>query len=152
MDFDELRRNGRQNQLPGQILLQIDLSWGLYDQISSKIWLLPRQNGTGEVLNWQVLKLWHRINQLKLDFELKSRKINYHFEMIPTLSLFFRAKRGENFFYDSNTWAFCAEGAGRFVFQKLDPETAQNSLCKIAFFFTTLSICRLRAKFSKNGG
>ena len=26
VDFDELQRNGRQNQLPGQILLQIDLS------------------------------------------------------------------------------------------------------------------------------
>ena len=53
---------------------------------------------------------------------------------------------------DSNTKAFCAEGAENFVFEKLDPETAQNSLCKIAFFFTKHSIFRLRAKFSKNGG
>ena len=46
----------------------------------------------------------------------------------------------------------CAEGAERFFFQKLDPETAQNSLCKIAFFFTKHSIFRLRAKILKNGG
>ena len=34
--------------------------------------------------------------------------------------------------------------------QKLDSKTAKNSLCNIAFFFTKLSIVRLRAKFSKN--
>ena len=30
--LEDLRPNGRQNQLPRQILLQIDLSWGLYYQ------------------------------------------------------------------------------------------------------------------------
>ena len=32
--LEDLRPNGRQNQLPRQILLQIDLFWGLYDQKS----------------------------------------------------------------------------------------------------------------------
>ena len=68
------------------------------------------------------------------------------------------------------SFKFCAEGAEKifyaiatqepfapkvrrlFLFQKLNPETAKKSLCKIAFFFTKLSIFRLRAKFSKNGG
>ena len=44
----------------------------------------------------------------------------------------------------------CAEGAEKIFFQKLYPETAQNSLCEIAFFFTKHSIFRLWAKFSKN--
>ena len=35
---------------------------------------------------------------------------------IPTL-FFLRAKRGENFLYDSNTRAFCAEGAERNFFK-----------------------------------
>ena len=30
--LEDLRPNGRQNQLPHEILLQIDLFWGLYDQ------------------------------------------------------------------------------------------------------------------------
>ena len=47
---------------------------------------------------------------------------------------------------------FAPKAQEEFFFQKLDPETAKNSLCKIAFFFTKLSIFRLRAKFSKNGG
>ena len=58
-----------------------------------------------------------------------------YFERSPP-SFFFRAKRGENFLHNSNTRAFCAEGAERICFQKLDPATAKNSLCKIAFFFT----------------
>ena len=36
--------------------------------------------------------------------------------------------------------------------QKLDPETAKKSLCKIAFFFTKHSIFRLRAQILKNSG
>ena len=48
---------------------------------------------------------------------------------------------------------FGAQDRGNIFFvQKLDPETVQNSLCEIAFFFTKLSIFRLRAKFLKNGG
>ena len=35
--FEEQRPNGHQNQLPRQILLQIDLSWGLYGRKSSEI-------------------------------------------------------------------------------------------------------------------
>ena len=58
----------------------------------------------------------------------------------------------KNFLSDSNARAFCAEGAERIFFQKLHPETAKNSLCEIAFFFTKHSFFRLRAKFSKNGG
>ena len=77
---------------------------------------------------------------------------NYmYFERSPP-SFFFRAKRGENFLCDSNTRAFRAEGAVRIFFQKLDPETAKKSLCKIAFFLTKHSILRLRRKFSKNHG
>ena len=34
VDLDELRRNGRRNQLLRQISLKIDLPWGLYDQKS----------------------------------------------------------------------------------------------------------------------
>ena len=41
---------------------------------------------------------------------------------------------------------------GKNFFQKLDPETAKKSLCKIAFFLTKHSIFRLRAKFLENGG
>ena len=42
--------------------------------------------------------------------------------------------------------------ARKFFPQKLNPEKAKISLCKIDFFFTKLSIFRLRAKFLKNGG
>ena len=67
---------------------------------------------------------------------------------------------------------FCAEGAEKilyviamqepfapkarriFFLEKLNPETAKISLCKIAFFFSLLNIqfFWLRAKFLKNGG
>ena len=44
-----------------------------------------------------------------------------------------------------------APKARREFFLKLDPETAKNSLCKIAFFFTKHSIFRLWAKILQNG-
>ena len=52
---------------------------------------------------------------------------------------------------DSNTLAFCAEGAKIIFFAKLDPETAKISLCKVAFLFIKLSMFRLWAKKMKNG-
>ena len=58
---------------------------------------------------------------------------NYHFDDDPHPPSFFRAKRRENFKCDSNTGAFCAKGAERIFFQKRNPETAKDSLCKIAF-------------------
>ena len=70
----------------------------------------------------------------------KNKTQNYLIDDDPHPLSFFRAKRGENFLCDSNTRAFRAEGAERIFFQKLDPETAKNSLCEIAFFFTKLSI------------
>ena len=79
--------------------------------------------------------------------------------MIPTLCLTLRRRRGEVFLCDSNTRAFCAEGAKKdfyviatqepfapkarrdFFFQKLDPGTAKNSLCKVVnWHFSLLNI------------
>ena len=56
-----------------------------------------------------------------------------------------RLKRGEKFLYDSNTGAFCTEGAEIICFQKLNPETATDALCKTILFYTTAF------KFSASG-
>ena len=90
-------------------------------------------------------------SQWKLSHYVKKRKTKYLLRAIPTLFLFFRAKRGENLLWDSNTRTFCAEDAERF-FSKFNPEMAKKSLliCKIGFFFTKLQKFRLRAKFVKN--
>ena len=44
--FEELRKNGRQNQIRHQILVQIHLSWGLYGQKTSKN-VCKRVRGSG---------------------------------------------------------------------------------------------------------
>ena len=68
--------------------------------------------------------------------------------MIPTLPLFFRAKRGENFLYDSNTWAFCAEGAGRFFFSKTRSRNGAQKVSVSHKDFFAVSELGFRKKFS----
>ena len=66
--------------------------------------------------------------------------------------LFFSARSAEKNFYMIATQEPFVLKARRIFFQKLESETAKNSLGKIAFSLTKHSNFRFGAKFSKNGG